>query len=291
MEFRQGSVAANGLKFGFLEMGRGPLALCLHGFPDHAHSFRHQLPALASAGYRAVAPFMRGYSPTQAPADGRYQTACLAADAVALIEALGVESAVVFGHDWGAIAAYGAAILAPERVRRLVTAAVPHGPSMAQAFMTSYDQQRRSWYMFFFQHPFSDIAVQHDDFAFIERLWRDWSPQWDFEPEEMQRLKRTFAAPGVLQAALGYYRCMLNPVNQDPSLAEVQDRITMAPVSAPTLLFYGARDGCLGTELLEGMEAFFPGGLKKVIVPEAGHFVHQEKPEIVNREMLAFLAE
>jgi pimeloyl-ACP methyl ester carboxylesterase len=288
-EFKRAVVHANGLRFATLEAGDGPLVLCLHGFPDHAHSFRHQLPALAAAGFRAVAPFMRGYAPTEIPADGRYQTAVLAQDAVELIAALGYPSACVFGHDWGAIAAAGAAILAPEKVTKLVTAAVPYGPAVLNAFLTSYDQQRRSWYMFFFQSPFSDAAVAHDDFRFIERLWQDWSPGWQYPTAVMQAVKETFRTPGVLQAALGYYRATLNPANQDPALADVQTRISMSPIGVPSLILFGARDNCMGVELLEGMEAFFPQGLRKLIVPDAGHFVHQEKPEEVNRALVEFL--
>lgn len=289
-EFRSGQVRANGLRFALLEAGDGPLVLCLHGFPDHARSFRHQLPALAAAGFRAVAPFMRGYAPTDAAADGNYQSATLAQDAVALIEALGYQQAAVFGHDWGAVAAYGAAVLAPERVPRLITAAVPYGVAVPTAFMTNYDQQRRSWYMFFFQTPFADIAVPHDDLRFLERLWRDWSPGWAFPTEEMEALKATFRQPGVVAAALGYYRCTLNPANQDPALAEIQDRISASPVLAPTLFFHGARDGCIGTELLDGMDQLFPNGLEQVIVPDAGHFVHQERPDVINPKLLEFLA-
>src|SRR5512135_3737472 len=109
-DFKRGVIQANGVRFATLEAGDGPLVLCLHGFPDHARSFRHQLPALAAAGFRAVAPFMRGYAPSEAPRDGRYQSAVLGIDAAELIAALGYDSAHVFGHDWGAIAAYGAAI-------------------------------------------------------------------------------------------------------------------------------------------------------------------------------------
>jgi pimeloyl-ACP methyl ester carboxylesterase len=119
------------------------------GFPDHAR-LPHQ-PVLAAAGFHAVAPFMRGYAPSDVPLQGPYQSAALAEDAVALIEALGHDRAVVFGHDWGAVAAYGAAVLAPQRVIRLVTAAVPHGAAFPTALLTNYEQQRRSWYMFFFR--------------------------------------------------------------------------------------------------------------------------------------------
>ena len=289
-EFKTGTVDANGLRFRFLEAGSGPLVLCLHGFPDHARSFRHQLEVLARAGFRAVAPFMRGYSPTEQPRDGQYQTAALAQDAVALIDALGDGSAAaVFGHDWGAVAAYGAAILAPKKIERLVTAAVPHGPAFLQALMTDYDQQRRSWYMFFFQHPFADIAVSSGDFAFLERLWADWSPGWNCGRAEMDRLKETFRQPGVLQAALGYYRCTLNPALQAPELSELQQRIAMSPVEVPTLTFHGEQDGCVGVGLVTGMEPFFPKGLRLEIVSGAGHFVHQERPEQVNRSLLQFL--
>jgi pimeloyl-ACP methyl ester carboxylesterase len=287
--FKEAFVRANGVRFATIEAGDGPLVLCLHGFPDHAYSFRHQLPALAAAGFRAVAPFMRGYAPTAIPADGRYQSAVLAQDVIALITALGYSSAHLFGHDWGAIAATGAAILAPEKVTTLVTAAVAHGPSVLTAFLSSYDQQRRSWYMFFFQHPFSDAALAHNDFHFIERLWQDWSPGWRYPAEHMEALKATFRAPGVAQASLGYYRCTLNPANQDPQLADVQMQISMSPVPVPSMILHGARDGCMGVELLEGMEAMFPSGLRKVVIAAAGHFVHQEKPEEVNRALIEFL--
>src|SRR3990172_6582564 len=167
-QFKTGSVQANGVRFATIEAGEGPLVLCLHGFPDHARSFRHQLPALAGAGFRAVAPYMRGDAPRDVPPEGPYQAAVLAQDAVALIQALDYGSATVFGHDWGAVAAYGAAITAPDRVDRLVAAAVPPGPGIFQAFVANPEQQRRSWYMFFFQMPFAEDAVAYNDFAFLE---------------------------------------------------------------------------------------------------------------------------
>src|SRR6185295_2273665 len=126
-EFKSGQVTANGIQFATLEAGDGPLVLCLHGFPDHPRSFRHQLPALAAAGYRAIAPTMRGYAPSAIPADGLYQTAVLGEDVVAWMDALGCDDAIVFGHDWGAIAAYAAALAAPDRVRKLVVDAMPYG--------------------------------------------------------------------------------------------------------------------------------------------------------------------
>ncbi len=288
---KTGRVRARGLDFHTLEAGDGPLVLCLHGFPDHARSFRHQLPALAAAGYRAVAPYMRGYAPTAAAPDGRYQSGALAADAVALVEALGYEDAIVVGHDWGALAAYGAALAEPRRVRKLVTAAVPYGPQVGMALAGNYDQQKRSWYMFFFQLPLAEAAVGQDDFAFLERLWRDWSPGWQWPAEEMTALKETFRQPGVLEAALGYYRAAFNPALHDPALADLQMRLMgmMEPIEVPTLYLHGANDGCIGRELLTGMGDLFPRGLRVEVVAGAGHFLHQERPDDVNRVLLEFL--
>jgi pimeloyl-ACP methyl ester carboxylesterase len=286
---RTGTVQARGLTFHTLEEGEGPLVLCLHGFPDHARSFRHQLPALAAAGFRAVAPFMRGYAPTDRAPDGCYQTAALALDAVALIDALGYDDAVVFGHDWGALAAYGAALAAPARIRKLVTGAVPYGPQVMTAFALDYEQQKRFWYMFFFQVPFAEAAVAHEDFAFIERLWTDWSPGWAWPAEEMAALKETFRQPGVLEAALGYYRAQIDPTRQDPKLAELQGTMMTAPIAVPGLFIHGADDALMRSCLLDGMAGLYPRGLRLEFVPGAGHFAHQERPEIVNRILLDFL--
>ena len=289
-EFKAASVRAGGLTFHYLEAGTGPLVLCLHGFPDHARSFRFQLPALAKAGFRAVAPYMRGYAPSDVPANGPYQAAVLAKDAVALIEALSPkEPAFVFGHDWGALATYGAAQVAPQRVRKIATAAVPHGPQLMQAIVSNYSQMKRSWYIFMFQMPTAEAAVSNNGFEFLDRMWADWSPGWTLPREEMAALKATFEKPGVLAAALGYYRHTFNPALQVAELADLQAKLMTNPIPVPALVFHGQRDGCIGVETLEGMEALFPKGLKKVVLQDAGHFLHQEKPERVNEELIAFL--
>ena len=287
--FEERVVRASKLNFTVLEMGEGPLMLCLHGFPDTAYSFRNQLPVLADAGYHAVAPFMRGYAPTEPAPDGRYDSAVLSEDALALIGALGYKEAIIFGHDWGAVAAYGAAAQAPKIVQKLITAAVPYGTSFFQALVTNYAQQRRSWYMFFFQTALAEAAVSLNDFAFLDKMWADWSPGWKWTPEEMEALKRCFRTKGTLEAALGYYRATLGPALKLPAQPSALATAMAAPIEVPTLMFHGRDDGCIGAELLVGMEALFQRGLKIEVVPRAGHFVHQEKPELVNRLMLQFL--
>lgn len=288
-EFGTGSVRANGLTFHYLEAGTGPLVLALHGFPDIPRTYRHQMQLLAAQGYRVVAPFMRGYAPTDAPAGASYQSAALVQDALALVDALSPNAPVVLmGHDWGAAAAHGAAAIAPEKIAKLVTIAVPHGGSLGRAFVANPEQQRRSWYMFFFQMPYAEAAVAHDDFAFIERLWSDWSPGWALPRQELDAIKATFRRPGVVRAALNYYRHTFGAGPAAPGLDEIARRMG-GPIRVRTLYLHGARDGCIGAELTADMDASYVGGFEKHILDGAGHFVHQEKPDEVNRLILEFL--
>ncbi|MCK6618919.1 MAG: alpha/beta hydrolase [Calditrichia bacterium] len=290
-EYKTGRIHANGLNFAFLESGSGPLVLAFHGFPDLPRTFRHQMRALADAGYRVVAPYMRGYAPTDVPPEGSYAGAVLVQDVLALIDAFGEKPVILMGHDWGASAVYGAAIMAPEKVSKLIAIAVPRGPTANNSFIENPAQQRRSWYIFFFQMPWAEEAVAYDNFAFIERLWQDWSPGWQFPAAEMDSVKATFRKPGVLTAALNYYRHTFGDFQPDSALAIINSRRWSEPVPAPTLYLHGAKDGGFGVELTEGMEEVFANGLEKRIIADAGHFVHQEKYEEVNRLILAFLTE
>jgi len=242
---------------------------------------------LASSGYRVIAPFMRGYSPTDAP-DGPYRSAVLVQDVLALIDAFGSSPVVLMGHDWGAVAAHGAAAVAPEKVTKLITIGVPHGGAFTQALVRNAAQQRRSWYMFYFQMPYAESAVALDDFAFLEALWRDWSPGWAFPPEEMEAVKAVFRKPGVLQSALKYYRHNFGVPPTSPGLDSLGRRAN-GPIRVPTLYFHGARDGAVGAELTANVDGAYAGGLEKQALEGAGHFVHQEKAAEVNRLILAFL--
>lgn len=288
MPMTEGRVAANGVDFAYFEEGSGPLALCLHGFPDTAWSWRHLLPALAGAGFRAVAPFTRGYAPTTVPENGLYQPGALSRDACELHEALGGDGdAVIIGHDWGALATYGAAAWQPERWRRVVTAAVPPSGSVAKAFF-SFDQLQRSWYMFFFQHPLADMAVAMDDLAFLDRLWQDWSPGYD-ATEDLVHVKDSLRDPANLAAAIGYYRATLGDGKRDPGLDEIQAAGSQ-PAPQPTLYLHGRDDGCMGAGLVEDAIGFLPAAGSKVeVIDDAGHFLHLEQPVVVNRLIVDFL--
>jgi pimeloyl-ACP methyl ester carboxylesterase len=288
-ELGSGSVQANNITFHYLEMGHGPLVLCLHGFPDNAHTYRALLPVLAAAGLRAVAPFMRGYAPTSPAPDGRYQSVLLAQDVVALIEALSPEPAFLVGHDWGAQAVYGAAALAPERVLKLVTLAAAHPAAARGELAVRYERLKGTWHAYFFQMPFAEQAVAANDFAFLEAWWRDASPEFTPPPDMMERVKATFRQPGVLTAALNYYRHTFHPDNRDPALHTLQERVNSTPTPVPTLALHGTKDRPGRLEAFEAMDHLFPQGVEKVILPGTGHFLHLERPEEVNRQIVAFL--
>ena len=271
-------------------MGEGPLALCLHGFPDSAKTWLPLMSKLADAGYRAVAPYMRGYAPTSIPADGCYQTAALSADAVALHEALGAGSdAVIIGHDWGAPATYGAALLAPERWHKVVGMAVPPGNAMGAAFVTNLTQLKRSWYMFFFQHPLADLVVGANDLAYIDMLWNDWSPGFD-GADSLRATKDALRAPENLAAALGYYRATLGAGKRDPNLDELQARMGAEVPTQPLLYLHGENDGCIGREVAEFAAASTPPNVEVRFVSGAGHFLQIEQPDVVADHVIGWLA-
>ena len=288
MGFATGRVDVNGIAFHYLEMGRGPLVLCLHGFPDNAYTYSELLPVLAEAGFRGVAPFMRGYAPTGPAPDGRYQSVLFGQDAVGLIGALGAERAFLVGHDWGANATYGAAVLAPERVDRIVTIGAAHPAAVRGPLTARYERHKGVWHAYFFQMPFAEQIVAANDFAFLEDWWRDASPEYDPAPI-IERVKATFRHPGVVTAALNYYRHTFHPANRDPALQALQERVSSAPTPVPTLAFHGTKDRPGRLEAFEGMDDLFPKGLEKVVFAGAGHFVHLERAGEVNRRIVEFL--
>lgn len=262
-----GQCRVNDINFSYLEMGQGPLVLCLHGFPDTAWGFSDTLSALANAGFRAVAPFMRGYAPTGVAPDGDYSVLALAQDVLALIEVLGETDAIVVGHDWGGLAAYTAANVAPSRIRKLVVMCVPHmaGSSMSVA------QIGKSWYVWFFQLPWwPEQALAKRNFHFIDMLYRRWSPSWRFAADATDPVKKALSAPGAVRAALGYYRAMVRGSTHGVRSAMSQRTLV------PALVMAGEQDGSIDIGQFDNVRRAYGTEFHFKRFADAGHFPHRE---------------
>jgi pimeloyl-ACP methyl ester carboxylesterase len=268
------TIRANGVRFAYVEEGRGPLVLLLHGFPDTPQTWDATRSALAAAGYRAVSPFMRGYAPSEIPSDAAYDADTLGRDALGLIEAFGEERAFLVGHDWGASAAYSAAGLQPERLRMLITVAIPHPAAIRPSPRTLWAVRH------FFALRRKNVCerLRADDLRYIDELVQRWSPQWQVPPHETDAVKRALREPGSLEAAVGYYRALTG------RLPSGQRR----KVNVPAAAFAGSSD-LLRVGAYERARSRYLQSYEVVVMP-GGHFMHREHPEHFTRELLRVLA-
>ena len=278
---REGTIEANGITHAFLEAGDGPLVLLLHGFPDNAWTWEYQLEALATSGFRAVAPFLRGYPPTDVPAEP-FDTEDVSRDAEALVKTLNDEPAFVVGHDWGGIATFNLASLHPESIARAVSIGVGH-PRTAIDIFKSPDQLHYAFHVWLFQlEGFAEFAMRENDFALVDYLWNHWSSQSP-DPEHLARVKKTLNEPGAVEAALGYYRGLVQIPAAKPEFFE---RITQT-TTVPMLVVYGSDDPAQA--LSQDEAPFYSGEYRREIVRGAGHFVHREQPEELTSLLLEWL--
>ena len=273
---------ANGIRFAALAAGPadGPLVLLLHGFPELSRSWRHQLPALGGAGFRAVAPDLRGYGGTDRR--GPYDLATLADDAIGLVSAAGRERAVLAGHDWGGAIAWAAAHRHPNRVERLVVLNAPHPALMRAELRASPEQRRRSLYIAFFQLPWlPERLLSRNRGRAIARALRGGSYVREAWPaDELERYRDAFSRPSDLTGPLAYYRAA---VRQRPvPLTGV--------VAVPVLVLWGMRDRFLNPSLADERRlGRYAPDLRVVRIEDAGHFVQNEAPARVNDELLTWL--
>ena len=278
-----------GLAFPALAAGEGPVVLLLHGFPDGPESFEAQLLALAAAGYRAIAPVMRGYDPTAQPADGDYHAIRMAEDVAAWAGALGGRVHVV-GHAWGATIGFAAAALAPQHLASLTMLAVPHPVRFAAIWAADTAQQARSEYVMAFQAPEANAMVEADNFAFLESLWRRWSPGWAIPVTALAAMRARFELPGVTAAALAWYRQAFDTASDD---GRATAALLARPITVPVLGIAGRADGCIAADVFAAamQPEDFPAGLAVAQIAGAGHFAHREAPAAVNGMLIDWLGQ
>jgi len=282
-------VVTNGLEIAYLEAGEGDPVLLFHGFPDSASTFCPLMELLCAEGYRCIAPWLRGYSPTSASA--YFDQGTLLADALALVESLELHGVRVVGHDWGADIAYGLASTVYAEVRSAVALAVPHTQALRRNRAGNFEQLRRSFYIWLFlAGELADSIVPADDFEFIRDLWRAWSPGWQADEAHLREVIDGLKEPDGLRSALAYYRALHDDRLQDQRRHNLRWLVENGPVRVPTLLLMGSGDGCIGPEMAAGAESAFSGAYRAETLEGCGHFLHLEKPQEVGALVIDWFA-
>ena len=288
-ETRDGYAEIGDVRLHYVEAGDGPLVLLLHGFPEFWYGWRQQIEPLAAAGFRVVAPDMRGYNLSSAPSEvAAYETDRLTADIRGLIQERGAESAMLVGHDWGGSVAWATAMSHPEVVDRLAILNAAHPRKLSQG-LHHPGQLRKSWYFFFFDLPDLPESVVHANrWHFFRHFLHDARPA--YTPEEIDRYVEAWSQPGAATGMINYYR---SSVRQSPKRAEAQLR----PISAPTLVIWGERDRYAiepritgrGSRTLDDHEDV-PSLDRVERLPDASHWVHHDEHERVTQLLTDFFA-
>ncbi|MCW2623579.1 alpha/beta fold hydrolase [Mycobacterium sp.] len=272
-----------------------PIALCLHGFPDTAYTWRKLAPQLVDAGWRVVAPFLRGYAPTSVPSDGSYHVGALMDDALRVLEAAGPTGRDVFiGHDWGAIAGAGLAAMPDSPFTKAVIMSVPlsaafrplgHVPQSGKLAAKLPRQLLHSWYIMYFQLPW---LPDRSASWVVPKLWRDWSPGYRAD-EDLRYVDAAIGAPERWRAALGYYRAALRGGRPPAQYAELHQHWLSAP-RLPTLFLHGTGDGC-SEDYTPWIERVLPDDSEIALVKNGGHFLQLDQADVVARHIVDFVEE
>jgi pimeloyl-ACP methyl ester carboxylesterase len=284
-DLRHGYAELDSVRLHYVEAGEGPLVVLLHGFPEFWFAWRDQIDALAAAGFRVVAPDMRGYNLSSKPAGiASYALALLTADIRDLIaERGGDEGARLAGHDWGGVVAWATAAEHPASVRRLAILNMPHPRRMLEGLRTGR-QLRKSWYILAFQLPgLPERLLALRRFEALRRPFEHDARAGAFSPADIDRYVEAWSQPGALTAMLGYYRATIRSRLQ-------RDQDELPPVTAPTLVIWGERDRHLGAELADPRAADVPNLERVVRIPTASHWVAHDEPELVSRLLIEFFA-
>lgn len=266
------------------DSGQGPAVVLFHGFPDLPHSYATIARALNDAGYRTILPYLRGYHPDTIVRGRAYDAVSIAEDAVGLLDALGLGSAILVGHDWGALVVWGAAAIAPERVEAIVPIAIPHPETLRpKNALETVGVLVLARHFAFFKTPWADAMTRRNDFAYIDMLYRRWAPDWRGPERDaaLERVKSAFRNPEVLEAAIDYYRAISTAI--DPRL--------IGQLRCHGLIIAGGKDfgGHIGP--YKKSAELFEEGADLWVVPSAGHWPHREEEALFIDRLLAFLGE
>ncbi len=259
----------------------GPLLILLHGFPEFWYAWRHQIEPLADAGFRVLAPDQRGYNLSDKPRQlGAYRLDRLAADVIALIDAVGRKQTFLAGHDWGGAVAWWLGAIAPERIRRLAILNLPHPVVFARHIRSSRIQRRKSWYMFMFQLPWlPERRMARNDWEMGVRALRSTSRPGTFDDQEIARYKKAWNQPGSLRGMIQWYRAAWRRPAPWPSTR----------VRVPTRIIWGMRDRFLDPQMIEPSLALCDEGHVQRL-SDATHWLQHEEPEVVNRLLIEFFS-
>jgi pimeloyl-ACP methyl ester carboxylesterase len=272
-----------------------PIVL-LHGFPDDAHAWDAVAPPLAAAGYRVLVPYLRGYGPTRFldPAAPRMaQQAAIAQDLLDFMEALGLERAALSGYDWGGRAACITAIMAPERVRALVTIGGYNVQNtLAMSPIASAAEERAHWYQWYFNTERGRVGLEQQRHAICRLLWQEWSPTWRFDDATYNRTAASFDNPDFVPVVIHSYRHRHGNAPGDPRFDQVERHLaTRPPITVPTIVLHGAEDTVSPPHRSAGHMALFPAGTARHVVAGAGHFMPREQPGAVVDALLTLFAQ
>jgi pimeloyl-ACP methyl ester carboxylesterase len=275
------------LRMHYVEAGAGPLVVLLHGFPESWWSWRHQVRPLVDAGFRVIAPDLRGYGETEK--QGPYDLDTIVGDVCALIESLGEKQAKIVGHDWGGAVAWHLASFRAEFCERLVVMNCPHPVVMQRTLLgrkRSWAQLKKSWYFFFFVLPvIPEWALTKDDAALTRKTIASASvDRSHFTEEELRPFRDGIQRPGAASAMIGWYRTAVRDgFKQAFAPRKYPD------IAVDTMLVWGMGDPALGfDDLVPGTDRFVPK-LKVEQIANCGHFVQAERPDLVNPALISFL--
>jgi len=266
-------ITGDGVELAVLDQGEGPAVLLLHGFPDSAELWRHQVPTLVDAGFRVVAPDLRGFGDSDKPADiEAYRVGKSVSDLTKVLDALEIEQANVVGHDWGAGVAWAFALMQPARTHRLAVLSVGHPARFGHRTLA---QREKSWYMLLFQFPEAEEILRKDNWALL-REWMATHPELDAAIERL-------AKPGALTASLNWYRANMHPSR------ELQDAPPPPSATVDTLGVWSDGDRFLVEEGMKGSGEYVDGIWRYERIDGAGHWMQLDAPERVNQLLLDFL--